>query len=548
MTPSGRQTVRSRAPSVGLVALCALATAVAGPTGARGATTDVDALRAAALQALARARAAHNSEVVREVTLPSIERLIEDAELRRASITKPARDEAFVRDTLATARAYAERVAKGDDPYRTATGELVKAYRAAWDGTLQPYALYVPRDYEGQDHKKDKKASGPAWPLVVALHGAFSDHKHNLRRVFGLDNRPGETDAEASRNRLPLPDVPAFVVSPLGRGELMGFDGLGYDDVMRVIADVRRAYPIDPDRITLTGASMGGGATWAIGLRHPELFAALAPVCGFANFQRMVSPADAALYDLARLAALSPAAIAENAAHQQVFIFHGDKDPTVPVEDSRQMAARYEALGWLGKNVHYTEYPGVQHPAWIPAYKDARLLRTLAAIKRDPAAPGTPLSPPPPGEAIPAMVGKSVPREHPHLYVYGTNGPPEAVAAARALATRLADWGPMIAAKFAVKSDREVTAGDRARFNLVLVGAAPFNTLAGALTIPLPDARPLGDRAFRAVVPDPRAPSRYALVFGALTPSGFARLQRFAHHNQDVWVPESNRSFTLFDK
>src|SRR4051812_41314616 len=545
MRASGWQTPLAGAPSVGLLAIVAVAAAVVGGTPARAATDDVDALRAAALQALGRARAAHGSEVVREVTLPSIERLVEDADLRRASVTKPARDQAFVRDTLVTARAYAERVAKGDDPYRTATGELVKAYRAAWDGTLQPYALYVPRGYDG----KNKKASAAAsWPLIVALHGAFSDHKHNLRRVFGLDNRTGETDAEASRNQLPLPDVPAFVVSPLGRGELMGYDGLGYDDVMRVIADVRRAYPIDPDRITLTGASMGGGGTWAIGLRHPELFAALAPVCGFANFQRMVSPADAALYDLARLAALSPAAIAENAAHQQVFIFHGDKDPTVPVEDSRQMVARYEALGWLGKNVHYTEYPDVQHPAWIPAYKDAQLLKRLAAIKRDPAAPRTPLSPPPPGGATPGLAGKSAPRQHPHLYVYGTNGPPQAVAAARALAIRLADWGPMIAAKFVVKSDREVTAGDRARVNLVLVGAAPFNTLAGALTIPLPDARPLGDRAFRAVVPDPRAPSRYALVFGALTPPGFGRLQRFALHNKDVWTPESNRSFTMLEK
>ena len=70
----------------------------------------------------------------------------------------------------------------------------------------------------------------------------------------------------------------------------MGYDGLGYDDVMRVIADVRRAYPIDPERITLTGLSMGGGGTWAIGLRHPELFAALAPVCAVADFRRMVQP------------------------------------------------------------------------------------------------------------------------------------------------------------------------------------------------------------------------------------------------------------------
>jgi poly(3-hydroxybutyrate) depolymerase len=547
MRAAGWKTARPAAPSVGLMATVVLAAAVVGPTrakGAQGAEADVEALRAAALEALARARAAGGSDVVREVTLPSIERLVADAELRRASITKPARDEAFVRDTLATARAYAERVAKGDDPYRTATGELVKAYRAGWDGTLQPYALYVPRGYDGQRKNADKKL---AWPLVVALHGAFSDHKHNLRRVFGLDNRPGETDAEASRNQLPLPDVPAFVVSPLGRGELMGYDGLGYDDVMRVIADVRSAYPIDPERITLTGLSMGGGGTWAIGLRHPELFAALAPVCAVADFRRMVQPADAALYDLARLDALSPAAIAENAAHQQVFIFHGDKDPVIPVGDSRQMAARYKALGWLGKNVHYTEYPGVQHSAWIPAYKDAELLKMLAALKRDPAAPKTPLSPPPPGEAIPGLAGKSFPRQHPHLYVYGTNGPPEAVAAARALAGGLADWGPMIAAKFAVKGDREVTADDRARFNLVLVGAAPFNALAGGLAIPMPDARPLGDRAFRAQVADPRAPGRYALVFGALTPRGFARLQRFVRHNKDAWTPESNRPLTMFD-
>jgi poly(3-hydroxybutyrate) depolymerase len=527
------------APPALCAALAVLAAAVVPARRARG-ESDVEALRAAALAAIAKARAAARTEVLREVTLPSIERLVEDADLRRASVTKPARDNAFVRDTLATARSYAERVAKGDDPYRTATGELVKAYRAAWDGTLQPYALYVPRRYDGYDKKT-------AWPLIVALHGAYSDHRHNLRRVFGLDNRPNETDAEASRNQLPLPDVPAFVVSPLGRGELMGYDGLGYDDVMRVIADVRRAYKIDPARITLTGLSMGGGGTWAIGLRHPELFAALAPVCGITDYGRMVQPADAALYDLPRLAALSPPALAENAAHLQVFIFHGDKDPTVPVEDSRKMAARYEALGWLGKNVHYTEYPGVNHAAWVPAYKDAQLLRTLAAIKRDPAAPKAPLSAPPAGEAIPGLYGKSVPRQRPHLYVYGTNGSSQVVAAAKALAGALADWGPMVAAKFIVKADREVTAADRARFDLVLVGAAPLNRLAGGLAVPMPDARPLGDRAFRAVVADPQAPGKLALVMGALTPRGFARLQRFAHPNKDFPAPESNRPFTLFD-
>jgi acetyl esterase/lipase len=520
-----------------VVAMVAVEAQAAEPKPAVAPDLGVAPLREAAVAAITRARAhvATGSEILREVTLPSIERLLQDADLRRASITVPARDWDFVRKTLQMARAYADRVAAGEDPYRSATGEMVKAYRADWDGTLQPYALYVPRGYDPRQ----------PWPLVVALHGALSDHRHNLRRVFGLDNRPGESDAEASRNELPLPDVPALVVSPYGRGELMGYDGLGGEDVLRVLADVRRAYHVDPERITLTGLSMGGGGTWQIGLRHPELFAALAPVCGISDYRRMIRPADAALYDLPLLDSLSPPAIAENAAHLQVLIFHGDQDPTVPVADSRRMVERYRALGWLGKNVRYTEYPGVGHAAWVPAYRDAALLRTLAAIKRDPAAPKTAPAAPPPGQAIPGLCGKSVPREHPHLYVYGTGGPPDAVAAARALATALADWGPMVAARFPVKADRDVMPEDRGRFNLVLVGAAPLNALARELPVSLPDARPLGDRAYRAVVPDPRSPGHFALVLGALTPRGLTRLHRFVHLNRDVWAPEPNRAFVL---
>jgi pimeloyl-ACP methyl ester carboxylesterase len=486
--------------------------------------------------ALERARARAATPVLREITLPSIERLIQDADLRAGSITVPERDQAFVRRTLETARAYADRVAAGEDPYRAATGMMVKAYRADWDGTLQPYALSVPRGY---------KADGRRWPLIVALHGAFSDHRHNLRRVFGLDNRPRENDAEASRNELPLPDVPALVVSPFGRGELMGYDGLGGDDVMRVIADVRRAYDIDPERISLTGLSMGGGGTWQLGLRHPELFAALAPVCAVADYRRMVPPAEARLYDLDALDRESPAALAGNAERMQVFIFHGAKDTTVPVGDSRKMVERFKALGMFGKNVRYTEYPDVAHNAWIPAYKDAALLRTLAGIKRDPAAPKVAVAPPPACAAVPGLFGKSAPRQAPHIYVYGTHGAPDAVAAARALANALADWGPMVGARFVVKADAAVTAEDRARFSLVLVGAAPLNALAEPLTAP--DAPPLGDRAFRVVRPagDVGDKDRCALTLGAVTARGFERLKRFARSNRDGWAPEPNRPFVL---
>jgi predicted esterase len=502
---------------------------------------DLDPLRAAAVAAIdrARARAAALPEVAREVSLPSLERMVEDADARRAHVTVPDRDFGFVRRSLETARAWADRLAAGDDPYRGATGMLVKAYRADWDQTLQPYALYVPPAYDARR----------SWPLVVALHGAYSDHRHNLRRVFGLENRPGETDAEASRNELPLPDVPALVLSPYGRGEFMGYDGLGGEDVMRALADVRRAYNVDPDAITLTGLSMGGGGTWSIGLRHPELFAALAPVCGVTDLRNHIASADRELYDLDLLERMSPPAIAENAFAMHVYIFHGSDDPVVPVGESRRMVERYRQLGWLGDTVFYTEYPGVKHDSWIPAYKDAALLRHLATQVRPRRFKlGLPFKAQelPAGHAVPGLFGKSLPRQRPHIYVFGTHGPPEAVAAARELAERLATWGPGTAARFVVKPDADVTAEDRARFSLVLVGAAPLNALAADVRAPEAAAR--GDRAFRAVAPDPGGGDRRWLVLGALTPAGFRHLARFAHPNRDNPGPESNFDLLTFDE
>ena len=406
-----------------------------------------------------------------------------------------------MRANLEIARAYADRVAAGDDPYRTATGMIVKAYRAEWDGTLQPYALYVPRDY--------KPGRPGGWPLVVALHGAYSDHRHNLRRVFGLDNRPRENDAEASRNELPLPDVPALVVSPFGRGELMGYDGLGGDDVMRVIADVRRAYDVDrgphlahrsvdggrrhlADRAPAPGAVRGAGA----GVRGRRL-----PPDDPGRGRRALRPdaLDRAIAGRARR---------QRRAHAGVHLSRRqghDRAGRRFAQDGRALPrARL-----LGKNVRYTEYPDVAHNAWIPAYKDAALLRTLAAIKRDPAAPeGRRCRRRPACTAVPGLFGKSVPRQQPHIYVYGTHGAPDAVAAGRALATALADWGPMVGARFAVKARRRRhRRRPRAISRSCWWGPRPLNALA-ASRWRRPMVTPLGRSGLSRDSEPPRRPSR----------------------------------------
>ena len=74
----------------------------------------------------------------------------------------------------------------------------------------------------------------------------------------------------------------------------------------------------------------------------------------------------------------------ENAANQQVFVFHGDEDDAVNVAASRKMMEAFEKAGLAGKSAHYFELPGVTHFSWDFAYRDASLFRRVEAIRRNP--------------------------------------------------------------------------------------------------------------------------------------------------------------------
>jgi dienelactone hydrolase len=313
--------------------------------------------------------------LLRDVSLPSTQLLSEDAESRFRDFGRAPRDWDYVKQKLTTARDYALQLAEGKDPFQDRTGLLIKGYRSEVDDTLQPYALYVPKTYDPKRR----------WPLLVSLHGAFSSHVLNRRRTFGLGNRLGESDYEAVRNEdVPFPDVDFIVLSPYGRGETAGYNGLGEADVLRAIDDVERAYNVDADRVYLTGYSMGGGGTWHLGLRYPDRFAAIVPVCAVADATLFPSAASLSADDKALLDLVGAGAIAENASNQQVFIFHGDADPVVVPEHSRRMVARYRELGWLDRTVHYFELPGVHHFAWDFAYRDASIFPRLAPVRRNP--------------------------------------------------------------------------------------------------------------------------------------------------------------------
>lgn len=233
------------------------------------------------------------------------------------------------------------------------SGPQVLSFHSLVDGTDQPYGLYLPPDF---DEKK-------AYPLVVMLHGAGSNHRLALRRVFGRSNAAGENDVDASLYFPHWEDVQYIVATPLARGT-MGYQGVAEKDVWDMIADVKRRFKTDENRTYLTGLSMGGGGTLWLGLTRPDFWAAIAPVCPAA-------PEGTGVY-------------LPNAVHLPARFFQGDADPAVPIASVNKWVEGFKSSG---THVEYDVYPGVKHDSWVNAYTDGQIFKWFDQYKRDPEPP-----------------------------------------------------------------------------------------------------------------------------------------------------------------
>ncbi len=145
-----------------------------------------------------------------------------------------------------------------------------------------------------------------------------------------------------------------------------------------LLALVERAatrFAIDPERRYLTGLSQGGHGAWVMGSRHPELWAAIVPVCGYAASR--VRDADG--HALAGSFNGSPLELARPLRGTAVWAFHGAADSVVPVAETEAMVAALRAAGGAPEA---TLLPGVGHGSWDPAYRDPRLPVWLLAQRR----------------------------------------------------------------------------------------------------------------------------------------------------------------------
>jgi predicted peptidase len=237
----------------------------------------------------------------------------------------------------------------------TETGFLNREMTAG--GTRYPYVVYVPRDW----------SAAKRWPVVLFLHGAGER---------GTDGLRATQIGAGSAIRANPERVPAIVVFPQAPPDERWI-GAPADAAIEALDRTMAEFSGDPDRVYLTGLSMGGYGSWHLALAHPDRFAALAPVCGG------IVPAGTATSTrrspFTEGAADPYAFTAQALRHLPVWIFHGTDDTVVLPSESRKM---HEALVAAGANVRYTELPGVGHNAWDSAYGDAKFWQWLFEQRR----------------------------------------------------------------------------------------------------------------------------------------------------------------------
>ena len=188
------------------------------------------------------------------------------------------------------------------------------------------YLLYLPELYTETNERL---------PLILFLHGRDQRGDDlNLLKIRGI---PQLIDTKDNFPFIVLsPQCPSYYIWP------SVFDG-----ILAILDEVSRNYPVDPNRIYLTGLSMGGYAVWDLAMDYPDRFAAIAPVSASGSAERV------------------------NILKEiPVWAFHGEKDDVVPVEEVHEIIS---ALVANGGNAQLTVYPDADHDAWTEAYSNSQL-------------------------------------------------------------------------------------------------------------------------------------------------------------------------------
>jgi pimeloyl-ACP methyl ester carboxylesterase len=174
-------------------------------------------------------------------------------------------------------------------------------------------------------------------------------------------------------------DRDVVVLLPSGLGNSL-YTAPAEDEAMRSLAALESLLAIDPLRVTIFGASMGGAGATTVGLHHPDRFSHIVSFFGDAKYDlttyvRGLLPTEA---DAHRV---NPLDVIENARNVPVWLIHGDADKVSSVNQSQML---YAALSERQYKVRFDKEPGRGHEGSLVT-KYLRTIVELTALAKAPA-------------------------------------------------------------------------------------------------------------------------------------------------------------------
>ena len=198
------------------------------------------------------------------------------------------------------------------------------------------YLVQLPRGYQDDTNQ--------FWPMVCYLHG-IGESGDDIKKVLRFG--PPRLVAQGR-------ELPCIVISPQLPKDYFWFRES--NAMIDLLDEVTKRYRVDKRRVHVTGNSMGAFGAVLLAAREPGRFASLVPVCGGVDYVDSLR-----LHDV------------------PIWAFHGEKDPIIPVEESRRLV---ELVRQIGGKARLTIYPDLGHNCWDRAYEDPALWDWMLAQKK----------------------------------------------------------------------------------------------------------------------------------------------------------------------
>ena len=233
-------------------------------------------------------------------------------------------------------------------------------------GNEYRYQVFVPADFK-RGHK---------WPVIVFLHD------NGGRGVDGVSHTKTGLASMIRRERA---RVPAIVVFPQANPSSRWSSPVMQEQVLACLDATAKEFNGDLERFYLIGYSMGGQGVLRLASRWPDKFAALVDISGTVIAKSPSATNEQVALDVQTHPFLTAPdlyrALAQLIAATPIWIFHGDADESVPIDQSLQL---FSALKSAGAQVRFTEYPGASHEIEERALSEPELLKWLLSRTRKP--------------------------------------------------------------------------------------------------------------------------------------------------------------------